>query len=110
MMDGLMREFLAAMLEGKGAPNQPVAFEGGVGLSIDDAVCIRNASTTIVGIMAEDGYISRRHGAIGKQWKKLFQSLQSGPADHPCDAITIRLLDSGEELTYYFDISDFFGT
>jgi hypothetical protein len=81
-------------------------FGGGNGESFETAVIV-NAGDSAAGIDAEYGYITSQCGRRNKDWTARSQALH----DHdgkPYDVLTIQL-SNGEERTFYFDISNFFG-
>ena len=79
--------------------------EGGSGRSIDDAVIITGAANGMVGVWLEQAYIASRHS----KYKDLSQSLIAGADGGVYDLIVIEQA-SGEKVSYYFDISQFYGT
>lgn len=85
-----------------------IIYEGGDGKTIDNAVIIKNAQNIINGIAAEYAYIAKSHGEKFKDWKPLRQAL-TFKDEKKFDVIYIELTSNDEKLTYYFDITDFFG-
>lgn len=78
-------------------------FKGGSGRSIDDAVVIIGAAHSGVGVWLEMAWISTQH----RQHNQLTQSLIGGDGGAFYDQIDIEL-PSGEQISYYFDITDFY--
>ena len=81
-------------------------YGGGDGSSMDTAVVI-HASSTRVGIHAECAYVALRHGQSGRDWTPESQSLLAQDGRH-FDVVNIKTRD-GCVVSYYFDISSFFG-
>ena len=94
-------------MSSEGDETSGIEFQGGDGRSIEDAVIILNARSTMEGIDAEMKFIASIHGEHGRDWLKRHQSLLENEGKE-FDAIDIELRD-GTELTYFFNISDFFG-
>ena len=82
-------------------------YSGGKGGSIEDAILV-NAETTVIGVHAEYEYVASKHGARGVDWELETQSLLNHEGKY-YDALHIKMMKDGEEFTYYFDISNFFG-
>jgi len=83
-----------------------VTYSGGDGSTIENAIII-NAQSSFVGVAAEYDYISKKHGERKSSWELEFQSLIEKDGKH-FDALHIKLKND-QNLTYYFDISMFFG-
>jgi hypothetical protein len=83
-----------------------VRYSGGQGASMEDAVVI-HADSSMVGVLAEYGYVTERHGRKGTDWVLEFQALIEHEGKH-FDCLHIKLTD-GCRVSYYFDISEFFG-
>jgi hypothetical protein len=83
-----------------------VTYSGGNGSTIENAIII-NAQSSFIGIAAEYAYISKKHGERRSSWELELQSLIEKDGKH-FDALHIKL-KNGQNLTYYFDISMFFG-
>ncbi len=88
--------------------DEGIVFEGGDGLSMDEAVIIRNAPDTTVGIQAENYFLSRKLGERNKDWFKERQALVTGKKGRRFDVITVRT-KANEQIAFCFDITDFFG-
>jgi hypothetical protein len=87
-----------------------IRFEGGNGLTIEEAIKIKGARNTDEGIAAENIWIMEKHGNRGTEWNKLAQSLDmSDDERYQFDIIEIELISTGEKISYYFDITSFFG-
>jgi hypothetical protein len=80
-----------------------LAFEGGDGSSIEQAVVIRNAKNETEGVDAESKWIKKVHPG----WRKGNQALLN-VKDRSYDQIEYATPD-GKARTIYFDITDFFG-
>ncbi len=89
-----------------GRPSPFPHYSGGDGRDLKAAVVV-HADTSILGIPAEYAYISDIHGERGVDWDLKLQSLLH-ENDISYDAIEIETA-KGDCLTYYFDISQFFG-
>lgn len=85
-----------------------VSYAGGDGSSIENAILILNAGNSRNGIAAEYAYIEKIHGQKFKDWKVLEQStfIDNG---RRFDQFNIMLIGSNESITYYFDITEFYG-
>ena len=81
-------------------------FSGGNGDSFENAVVI-NADDSDVGVQAEYDYIASQCGKPHQDWKPQKQGLRQHEGK-PYDVLTIVLSD-GQERTFYFDITSFFG-
>lgn len=79
---------------------------GGDGQSIKTAVVI-NAKSTLVGVPAEYEHVTNRHGQQDDGWRLESQMMmeQNGRC---YDVLNINL-SSGESISYYFDVTKFFG-
>ena len=81
-------------------------YAGGDGESIETAVII-NTANSMIGIPAEYKFISRRYGQKDLDWTREFQSvMRSGNRQY--DVVVIKLKD-GQEKSFYFDITKFYG-
>jgi hypothetical protein len=76
---------------------------GGDGTSIERAIALPDAKTTVEGITGENAVI--RYVYPG--WRKAGQRLASGPDQRPHDIIEIE--KDGKQKDVYFDITNFFG-
>ena len=81
--------------------------ENNSGLSIEDAVVIY-ASGSMQGIPLEYKFIEEKEGRRGLDWSLVIQSLMHEKSKS-YDVLTIKLVKTNEEKTYYFDITNFFG-
>jgi hypothetical protein len=70
-------------------------------------VKIVGAASSMEGITAEYTYIARQLGEKGRDWDLVMQALLMEDGVQ-YDELNVRLA-SGEERTYRFDISEFFG-
>ena len=81
-------------------------YAGGNGESIETAVII-NTANPIIGIPAEYKFISRRYGQKDVDWTLEIQTvMRSGNRQY--DVVVIKLKD-GQEKSFYFDITKFYG-
>ena len=85
-----------------------ITFVGGDGKTIETAVVIKNAQNERNGVAAEYDYIAKKHGQKFTSWKPLGQSTSSA-SGKMFDVIDIITIPGNEKLTYYFDITNFFG-
>jgi hypothetical protein len=81
-----------------------IAFAGGDGGSIEDAVVIRGAETDMVGTAAIFDWLTT---VFGPGWELIGQSHGSIGGRH-IDTVEIKLRTGGRR-TIYFDITDHFG-
>ena len=85
-----------------------VTFGGGDGLSQDNAVKILGAKNHIEGIKMEYTYLNMLLGPKGAKWTLVKQSLvKSG--GHKFDVMQVKVMDTGQVKTWWFDLDDFFG-
>ena len=89
------------------SPESSIRYEGGSGDTVQDAVVIRGAQSTVVGVQAEHRYIRERLQGLGLGWEMQSQALLK-EGDRYLDAITIEFSD-GTRRAFYFDITEFFG-
>jgi len=85
-----------------------VTYEGGDGKTLETSVIIKNAGNERNGIAAEYDYIAKKHGAKFTNWKPVGQSTSSNNGKK-FDVIDIITIPGNEKITYYFDITDFYG-
>jgi len=85
-----------------------VIYEGGNGKSIDNCIIIKNAENETNGIASEYAYISKIHGQKHTNWELISQSLQTNN-NRKYDVLDIQTLPQKEKISYYFDITDFYG-
>ena len=88
--------------------NGEITFYEDNGSSYEDAIIINGTNESRYGIKAEYFYIAIKHGKRGKDWQLVSQGL-GGDNKANYDIITIKDLKTGEEKTYYFNITKFFG-
>jgi hypothetical protein len=96
-----------------GAVEQPadisnVVYKGGDGKSPESAVLILGAGNEQSGIAAEYAYISKLNGERNKDWRYGEQSTVMHEGKR-IDVIMIHTIPSNSTITYYFDITDFYG-
>ena len=82
-----------------------IAYEGGDGSSMKNAIVIKNAKNSRDGVAAEYAYIEKMHG---EDWERRMQALNAQKG-RIYDVITIRIKSDNTTKTYYFDITEFFG-
>ena len=85
-----------------------VTYEGGDGKTLETSVIIKNAGNERNGIAAEYDYITKKHGVKFTNWKPIGQSTSSNNGKK-FDVINILTIAGNEKITYYFDITDFYG-
>jgi hypothetical protein len=85
-----------------------VIYEGGDGKSMANIVIIKNAENELNGVASEYAFISRIHGQKFTNWKPIGQSTDKINT-RTIDKISIQTLPENEKITYYFDITDFYG-
>ena len=85
-----------------------IRFEGGDGLSIESAIIINGAKNEGEGITAEYVYIGKKHGERDIDWKPFMQSFLGKNGNH-YDKIQIEDIKNNIKISYYFDITAFFG-
>jgi len=86
--------------------NQPPAFSGGDGSSLDNAVVI-NVDRSRAGVRAEYFYVATHCGQPRKDWTVKQQGFRVHEGK-PHDVLIVALSD-GRLKTFYFDITAFFG-
>ena len=85
-----------------------VTYEGGDGKSIENPISIKNAENERNGIASEYAYIAKLHGEKFKDWKPIGQSTNTNNG-RKIDTIKIQTIEKNETITYFFDITDFYG-
>jgi len=85
-----------------------VIFEGGDGKTIETSVIIRNAGNERTGIAAEYDYIAKKLGKKSQDWIPVSQSITSENGKM-YDVIDVIIIPANENITFYFDITDFYG-
>lgn len=85
-----------------------VTYEGGDGKTLENAIIIKNAGNERNGIAAEYAFIGKIHGVKFVDWKPAGQS--TIPENNKkVDLINILLIQKNETVSYYFDITEFYG-
>lgn len=79
---------------------------GGNGESAANAVVVESGNS-LVGVQAECAYIARQCGAAGQGWQRKGQRMHRENG-RLFDVITVAL-SNGQDRTFYFDITQFFG-
>jgi hypothetical protein len=85
-----------------------VTYEGGDGKTVENAIIIKNAENERNGVAAEYAYIAKINGEKFKDWKPVGQSTINKD-DKKIDLINIQLIQKNETISYYFDITEFYG-
>ena len=85
-----------------------VTYEGGDGKTVENAIIIKNAENERNGVAAEYAYIAKIHGEKFKDWKPVGQSTINNDKKK-IDLINVQILQKNETVSYYFDISEFYG-
>lgn len=85
-----------------------VVYTGGDGTSIENAIVISGAGNERNGIAAEYEYITKKKGVKFVDWKPAGQSTINKDSKK-YDAVSIQNIKNNETITFYFDISDFYG-
>ena len=85
-----------------------VTYEGGDGKTIENAIVIKNAENERNGVAAEYAYIGKINGEKFKDWKPVGQSTINKD-NKKIDQINIQLIQKNETISYYFDITEFYG-
>ncbi len=81
-------------------------YAGGNGESIETAVII-NTANSMIGISTEYKFITSRYGQKDVDWTLEIQTvMRSGNRQY--DVVVIKLKD-GQEKSFYFDITKFYG-
>jgi hypothetical protein len=85
-----------------------VIYEGGDGKTVENAIVIKNAENERDGVAAEYAYIAKINGEKFKDWKPVGQSTINKD-NKKIDLINIQLIQKNETVSYYFDITEFYG-
>ena len=85
-----------------------VTYEGGDGKTVENAIVIKNAENERNGVAAEYAYIAKINGEKFKDWKPVGQSTINID-NKKIDLINIQLIQKNETVSYYFDITEFYG-
>lgn len=85
-----------------------VTYEGGDGKTVENAIVIKNAENERNGVAAEYAYITKINGEKFKDWKPVGQSTITKD-NKKIDLINILLIQKNETVSYYFDITEFYG-
>ena len=85
-----------------------IAYTGGDGTSIENAIIILGAKNSFEGIPAEYAYVGKLYGKRSVDWLFISQSLVNKKGKS-YDVLTIQKPPSKENIILYFDITDFFG-
>jgi hypothetical protein len=85
-----------------------VTYEGGDGKTVENAIVIKNAENERNGVAAEYAFITKIYGEKFKDWKPIGQSTINKD-NRKIDLINIQLIQKDETVSYYFDITAFYG-
>jgi hypothetical protein len=85
-----------------------VIYEGGDGKTVENAIVIKNAENERNGVASEYAYIAKINGEKFKDWKPVGQSTINKDIKK-IDLINIQLIQKNETISYYFDITEFYG-
>lgn len=85
-----------------------VTYEGGDGKTLETSIVIANAGDERTGVAAEYAYIAKQHGVKFTNWRPVGQSTSSNNGKK-FDVIDIITIPDSKKITYFFDITDFFG-
>lgn len=85
-----------------------VTYSGGNGMTLQDAIIIKNADNEINGVAAEYAQIAKIYGVKFKDQKPTGQSTINN-GNKKIDFINIQTLPKNDTISFYFDITDFYG-
>jgi hypothetical protein len=85
-----------------------VTYEGGDGKTLENAIVIKNAENERNGIAAEYSFIAKTYGQKFKDWKPIGQSTIV-KENRKLDLINIETIPKKETISFYFDITEFYG-
>ena len=85
-----------------------ITYTGGDGKTIENCIVIKNAENEINGVASEYAFIAKKHGQKFLDWKPIQQSCNTKDKK-TFDILVIQTLSGNEKITYYFDITDFYG-
>jgi len=85
-----------------------ITYTGGDGKTLENCIVIKNAENEINGVASEYAFISKQHGQKFLDWTPIQQSCNSKDKK-TFDILVIQTLPGNEKITYYFDITDFYG-
>lgn len=94
-----------------------VVYSGGDGTSVENAIIISGAGNSRNGIAAEYEYVAKKLGAKSVDWKPGGQGITTVNGDNKkndlnnkkYDVLNFQNILTNETLTFYFDITDFYG-
>lgn len=90
-------------------PNlEKVTYEGGDGKSLENIIIVKNAENERNGVAAEYAYIAKQYGVKFVDWKPIGQSTIT-ENNRKIDLIKIQTITSNEIVSFYFDITEFYG-
>jgi hypothetical protein len=85
-----------------------VVYAGGDGKTIENAIIIKNAGNERSGVAAEYAFITKIYGVKFEAWKPAGQSTIIKD-NKKIDLINIQTIPSNETISFYFDITEFYG-
>lgn len=85
-----------------------ISFSDNSGQSMEDAIVIMNATGEDDGLGSEYYYLEKRFGGDAVRWGDISQSLVGDEMGRSYDVLEVPLT-TGETVTIYFDITDFYG-
>ncbi len=94
-----------------------VVYTGGDGTSFENAIIITGAENSRNGIAAEYEYVAKKLGAKSVDWKPGGQgqttlndeNKKNDEKNKKYDVLNFQNVLNNETLTFYFDITDFYG-
>ncbi len=94
-----------------------VVYTGGDGTSVENAIVITGAGNSRNGIAAEYEYVAKKLGTKSVDWKPGGQgqttlsdeNKKNVEKNKKYDVLTFQNVLNNETLTFYFDITDFYG-
>jgi len=91
----------------QGIDRSPIGYSNAPGDSLDDPIVVTGAKLDIEGTAAVFAWLIRQHGTMDVDWR-LHTKSGAASGDRHIDIYRIQLR-SGEERTFYFDVSESFG-
>ncbi len=107
-MQNTNKTFNAAEYWNTTADLSKVTYEGGDGKTAETCIIIKNAENERNGVAAEYALITKIHGERFKDWNSTGTSTFNKDGKK-IDLIKIETVQTKEAISYYFDITDFYG-
>ena len=85
-----------------------IVYVGGDGKSVENTIIIKDAENERNGIAAEYDYIAKKHGIKFVDWKPVGTSTFDEKGKK-YDKINVQIITKNEIITFYFDITEFYG-